>query len=102
MRLLRFLQKMAEITKRRINAPAAAMPAMAGVDRPPLEEEASSGMAVEVGETEEEEEEEEEARLEVVVRGLAEVVVGRAAVVVGLGLAVVVVSMMMCGYDVWL
>lgn len=68
---------------------------MAGVDRPPLEEEASSGIAVEEGETEEDEVE-VEARLGMVVaRGLAEVVGGRAAVVVGLGLTVVVMSMIL-------
>lgn len=71
------------------------MPAMAGVDSPPLEEEASSGVAIEVGETEREEDEDELSRLEeVVVRGFTGVAGGRVVVVAGLGLTVVVVVSM--------
>lgn len=73
---------------------------MAGVDSPLLEEEASSGVAVEVGETKREEDEDELSRLEEVVRGgrVAEVAGGREAVGAALGLAVVVVVSMMCKY----
>ena len=68
---------------------------MAGVDSPLLEEEASSGVAVEVGEAEREEDEDELSRLEeVVVRGFTEVASGRVVVVAGLGLTVVVVVSM--------
>lgn len=68
---------------------------MAGVDSPLLEEEASSGVAVEVGEAEREEDEDELSRLEeVVVRGFTEVAGGRVVVVAGLGLTVVVVVSM--------
>lgn len=72
---------------------------MAGVDSPLLEEEASSGVAVEVGETKREEDEGELSRLEEVVRGLVEVVMGgRGAEAVVLGLAAVVVGSMICKY----